>query len=344
MTTATIKFISQMLGMAVWAFSYNMFETTRRAFGKCPHSIVLTDICWDKKRTYVQTWDPAIFLAYMFCIVNVFLLVPANGSVAIQTAYDRPVVFVSWLAHKVTHVFWSESMPQVGDASFFFVCIVLFIIAVMWVLDKKHGARKAIEAITSAMLIWFIHSFFTRLICFACARVALAAAMERNEAMDMLIHDIENLEKYDLKTFQSRFRKSKVDRYNTLFSRNAVTVCALLCTFGAFYVVKDLLLVCGLSWGHHFWHFFTVIYIGQRLLFPTVFHDFTRDVAMLEARAFVTPNHAVWTDSRLDKLEKMLEPERAPSVKMLTSFAVSILLPVASKYFYPSFKKLLSSN
>ena len=342
-TTALIQFGSQLLGLIVWGVSLNMFNKVSSTFGKCPHSIVLTDINWDNNRTYRKTCDEMLFLAYVFCAINVFLVVPPDGSVAVQSAYHGPIVFLPWLSHQVLQAIWAERLPQIGDPFFSFMCIALFIIAVMWILDNKHGPRKAMEAIVGALVIWLAHCFFTRLIPLACARVAVAAAMERNESMDRVNHAIKNIHKYDLDSFQRLLHESKLDRNNTLYCRVVITVGALLCTDSGLYVLKDVILMRQVSWGHHFWLIFAAMYICRRLYFPTLDLDYQRKVAVLEARAFVAPHHKVWTDARIDKLEKLLEPETTPSKKILTGLFVSVLLPAVPRYILPTYKSLLSS-
>lgn len=310
----------------------------------CPHALALTDVLWKtgetgivtKSRVIRKDKDGAIIMAYACCLINVFIAVPQKGATVLQSAYAGPVVYHRWLSHNIALLFWPEHHPLSGDFIAIFACIGFVIISTTWFLDGLHGARNAIMSIAGACMIWVSHCFFRRLLFLACVRLAFAMSIARNESLDMLNNAIKNLHKYNLKTFQHLFRKSKLDETHRVLGHIIGAVVVSLCMSSVFYVGKDIFLERAISWGHHCWNAIPVVYMFVAVLYPTIEADYEQSLAILEARAFLSPTHEVWSKERIDKLEKVLVPTATPAMSICMWLLISIVFPLTSTYMLPS--------
>ena len=206
--------------------------------------------------------------------------------------------------------------------------IFLCIFAGLWILDKEH---IVVRSVAGAYVIWFTHCFFTQLIYFACARLALESSVKRNRALRRLSFAIRNIHQYKtVSDFRAEFVNCRIAQTTAHFRRMALAISSLLFTSTVLFLGSQFLHQEEVSWGWLFWHLVPVVYVFICVLYPTLSAEYEKDVALLEARAFVADTNKVWTDDQINRLETLLQPKSSPAKRLTGWLSLSAFYPLAS--------------
>ena len=340
LTEARVQLLPQICLVLAWFYYRHkvrgIFFPPDKVSGKIVKTLTKSSPSIHTKET-----DTAMYITYAFCVINIFLRVPSKGSAMLKSGHVGPVVVPSWLSHTFAHLLWSERPALTSDPAILFAGIALCIIVLMWCFRGKSGARDAIQAMADAMAIWFTHCFFGHLIYFACARLALATAAQRNHSIQQVNEALENLDDHDLESFHKLFRTSRLDHNHRQFSRVTSIIFALMSLCNVSQWAIDMTGVRSVCWAQHFWNLLPIAYICSHGLYPSIEKDYQRKVAVANARAFVSPHHAVWTKQRIDRVENLLELERTPTMKIVVWLNLSVELPAAVMFAFPYLKQIL---
>ena len=262
----------------------------------------------DNKMGRIKPKRVFIAFAYFFCALDVLAEVPSKSQVTLGLAFKGPLMNESWLGHQLASLLWGRSLPS-RNLLALICCICVGTVLV----DKK---RMFIKSFAGAALIWLTHCFFPQLVYFACARLALNASLERKQSLSRMNEAIRNIHQY----------KSLRDLRSTLFSERGmfqkdisifIGVPYLLCIGTVGFVCTELL-SSGIAWDQLLWYVLPVIYYFFEIVYPIMEMEHQRDIAFLEARAFIPDSNLLWTDAQIDKIEAIFVPERTRVESLIT--------------------------
>ena len=311
------KALQAVLPLVGWFMSYELFDWNMAQHRSPRFSSIYGE---DTKMGLVQPKRGWIIAVYCCCIIDVVLKMPSASEATLGLAYTGPLMHESWLGYQLAsllsgRIFWWN-----------YVALACCMFAGSRLVDKKY---ILVKSFAGAAFIWLTHCFFPQLVYFAFARLAYNASVERNHYISQLNACIRNIHEYEsLRDLQSEFIKSSVLEKQARSARIIVTVRLLLLSSTAgFLFIK--LLSNSLTWDQLFWYVLPMLYFFFEITFPTMETDHRRDMAFLEARAFIPDSHTVWTKEQIDKLEAVFETEKTPLADTLGWFYVATF-PVTS--------------